>query len=188
MASIKKRPNGTWRARYRDASGHEHAKHFARKVDAQRWLDEVTTSVVTGVYVDPKAGRQTVRVYGERWRVDRLSAGKPDPPPGSSSGGSHPHQVRDRHGLVARGDLGDPCRLLVRAMCPPLAAPAFTLHVLPWLKPRYPSLRSLWSQWRLDLPCLSFAHFHMGFPHRAHGDHSGSCANAAARVFLCWYP
>lgn len=48
MASIKKRPNGAWRARYRDHEGKEHAQHFARKVDAQRWLDEVTTSIVTG--------------------------------------------------------------------------------------------------------------------------------------------
>jgi hypothetical protein len=48
MASIKKRDDGTWRARYRDAAGREQAKHFARKVDAQRWLDETTTAVVTG--------------------------------------------------------------------------------------------------------------------------------------------
>jgi len=48
MASIAKRPDGRWRARYRDDAGREHSKHFARKVDAQRWLDEVTASVVTG--------------------------------------------------------------------------------------------------------------------------------------------
>ncbi|WP_237841927.1 malate:quinone oxidoreductase [Cellulosimicrobium cellulans] len=35
MASIKRRPNGMWRARYRDEADKEHAKHFARKVDAQ---------------------------------------------------------------------------------------------------------------------------------------------------------
>ncbi len=42
--------------RYHDASGREHAKHFELKRDAQRWLDEVTASVVTGMYVDPRAG------------------------------------------------------------------------------------------------------------------------------------
>jgi hypothetical protein len=31
----------------------------ALRLDAQRWLDEVTTSLVTGQYVDPKAGRVT---------------------------------------------------------------------------------------------------------------------------------
>ena len=36
MASIKKREDGQWRARYRDDAGKEHAKHFGRRVDAQR--------------------------------------------------------------------------------------------------------------------------------------------------------
>jgi integrase len=67
MASIKRRPDGQWRARYRDGSGREHAKHFARRVDAQRWVDEVTAAVVTGQYVDPRAGRVTVREYGLQW-------------------------------------------------------------------------------------------------------------------------
>jgi len=69
MASIAKRPDGQWRARYRDAAGKEHARHFARRVDAQRWLDEVTTAVVTGQYVDPGAGKETLRAYAERWRA-----------------------------------------------------------------------------------------------------------------------
>ncbi len=70
MASIRKRENGKWRARYRDEAGKEHARHFARKVDAQAWLDEVTAAVVTGTYVDPGAGRITFEqwfaVYAER--------------------------------------------------------------------------------------------------------------------------
>ncbi len=68
MASVAKRPDGRWRARYRDEAGKEHSKHFARKVDGQRWLDEVTAAVVTGQYVDPRAGRETVEQYAERWR------------------------------------------------------------------------------------------------------------------------
>lgn len=68
MASIKKRADGVWRARYRDASGKEHARHFKRQTDAKRWLDEVTASVLTGMYVDPRAGRMTFREYAEHWR------------------------------------------------------------------------------------------------------------------------
>jgi integrase len=68
MASIAKRPDGRWRARYRDQAGQEHARHFPRKVDAQHWLDEVTTSIMTGQYVDPKAGRITFRAYAEQYR------------------------------------------------------------------------------------------------------------------------
>ena len=67
MASIKKRDNGTWRARYRDDAGQEHARHFERKVDAQRWLDETTASVVTGQYVDPKAGRISFERFYADW-------------------------------------------------------------------------------------------------------------------------
>lgn len=67
MASIQKRPNGKWRARYRDGTGKEPTRHFDRKVDAQRWLDEVTASVVTGTYVDPKTARTTVGDWCATW-------------------------------------------------------------------------------------------------------------------------
>lgn len=67
MASIQKRPDGRWRARYRDEAGKEHARHFARKVDAQRWQDEVTASVVTGTYVDPKSAKLTMGEWADSW-------------------------------------------------------------------------------------------------------------------------
>jgi integrase len=67
MASVKKRPDGVWRARYRDAAGKEHARHFGRKVDAQAWLDDVTASVVTGTYTDPNTARTTVGEWCETW-------------------------------------------------------------------------------------------------------------------------
>jgi integrase len=72
MASIAKRPDGQWRARYRDGAGKEHSKHFARRVDAQRWLDEVTTAIVTGQYADPKAGRITFKSFYADWSKRQL--------------------------------------------------------------------------------------------------------------------
>jgi integrase len=36
-------------------------------VDAQRWLDEVTTAVTTGMYVDPGRSRITVGEWSGRW-------------------------------------------------------------------------------------------------------------------------
>ncbi|GLB90948.1 site-specific integrase [Mycobacterium kiyosense] len=57
-----------WRARYVDEDGREHGKMFARKIDAKRWLDGFTAAVVTGTYVDPKAGQITFRDYAEAWR------------------------------------------------------------------------------------------------------------------------
>jgi hypothetical protein len=54
-----------YRARYRDETGKEHARHFVKKANAQRWLDEVTAAVVRGDYVDPAAGKVT---FGQWFR------------------------------------------------------------------------------------------------------------------------
>jgi integrase len=67
VASIARRPDGTYRPRYRDENGKEHARHFKRKVDAQRWLDEQTAALVRGDWVDPERGRSTFRAYVETW-------------------------------------------------------------------------------------------------------------------------
>lgn len=73
MANIQKRSNGTWRARYRDTAGKEHARHFGRKVDAQAWLDGVTTSVQTGSYVDPVRARVLVGTLADQWIAGKVS-------------------------------------------------------------------------------------------------------------------
>lgn len=67
MASIQKRPDGVWRARYRDEASKEHSRHFSRKVDAQKWLDEVTASVVRGDYLDPATAKTTLGEWADRW-------------------------------------------------------------------------------------------------------------------------
>jgi integrase len=72
VASIARRPDGTYRPRFRDESGKEHARHFKRKVDAQRWLDEQTAAMVTGAYVDPRSGRMTFAEYAEQWRTTQV--------------------------------------------------------------------------------------------------------------------
>lgn len=68
MASIRKRPDGKWRARYRDEdTGKEHARHFALKRDAEEWLKQVSASQVRGDYVDPKLAKLTVAEWCEMW-------------------------------------------------------------------------------------------------------------------------
>ncbi len=74
MSSIKRREDGRWRARYRDATGREHARHFATRAQGQRWLDETTTAFVTGQYVDPKAGQITFSAYYARWSEHQVWA------------------------------------------------------------------------------------------------------------------
>jgi integrase len=72
--SIARRPNGKWRARYRDETGQERTRHFDRKVDALFWLDQVTTSVVTGTYADPKAGQITFAGFYGEWSARHIWA------------------------------------------------------------------------------------------------------------------
>lgn len=73
MGNIARRSDGHWRARYRDAVGTEHSRHFARKTDAQAWLDSVTTAVTMGLYVDPRAGRILVRDWAPRWLATKVN-------------------------------------------------------------------------------------------------------------------
>ena len=75
MVSIARRGDkGRWRARVRDEDGRHHARHFAKKSDAQVWLDEVTASIVTGTYIDPKAGKITVEQFAETWQAAQIGA------------------------------------------------------------------------------------------------------------------
>lgn len=56
-----------YRARHRDLSGRQHEKWFARKVDAQRWLDEATAAMVTQTWTAPERGRVTVAEWADQW-------------------------------------------------------------------------------------------------------------------------
>lgn len=68
MASVDRRPNGRWRARWREyPGGPQRSKHFARKVDAERHLVDVQHRLLTGAYVAPEASRVTFTAYVEEY-------------------------------------------------------------------------------------------------------------------------
>jgi integrase len=56
-----------YRARYRDAGGRQHERRCKRKVDAQHWLDEQTSALVTQTWTAPERGRVTVETWAEQW-------------------------------------------------------------------------------------------------------------------------
>jgi hypothetical protein len=56
-----------WRARYRDPSGRERSKSFARKVDAEQFLVGIEDTKLRGAYVDPQLGRVLFGEWAERW-------------------------------------------------------------------------------------------------------------------------
>lgn len=73
MASIDKRPDGRYRARWReDPGGPQRAKHFDRKVDAERFLDRLRGDLVRGLYMDPTASRIQFGQYAESWRKSQM--------------------------------------------------------------------------------------------------------------------
>ena len=65
--SIDKRANGKWRARWREPGGKQRARHFDRKIDATNFLATVNVDTMHGRYIDPQAGRVTVKEYAEGW-------------------------------------------------------------------------------------------------------------------------
>lgn len=66
MSSIDKRPNGRFRARYREfPGGPQRTKTFQRKSQAERWLTEVNHRLLSGSYLPPEAGRTTLREWSE---------------------------------------------------------------------------------------------------------------------------
>lgn len=79
MGSVKKRPDGTWRARWREyPGGPEHAKHFRLKEDALRHVNQMENDVARGVYVDPRSGQvslvqvMTDYVAAQPWRHNTM--------------------------------------------------------------------------------------------------------------------
>ncbi|HKG50908.1 MAG TPA: tyrosine-type recombinase/integrase [Actinomycetales bacterium] len=65
--NIARRPDGRWRARHRDASGREHARHFDRKLDATRWLAGVEVAKSRGEWVDPALARIRFGDWARTW-------------------------------------------------------------------------------------------------------------------------
>ncbi|MGO9656958.1 MAG: tyrosine-type recombinase/integrase [Acidimicrobiales bacterium] len=73
MASIDKREDGAYRARWREyPGGPQKTRQFARKGDAQTFLDGVRGDLARGVYIDPAGARVLFRDYAESWRAAQV--------------------------------------------------------------------------------------------------------------------
>jgi integrase len=73
MASIDKRPNGKWRARYRERpGGPQRSRHFDRKTDAERFLARIQSQLLDGSYVDPTAGARLFADYAASWQQSQV--------------------------------------------------------------------------------------------------------------------
>lgn len=69
MAHIEKRGTNRWRARYRTPSGEERSRTFHRRVDAERFLESITTDLVRGEWADPMLGRILFSDWVKQWEL-----------------------------------------------------------------------------------------------------------------------
>jgi integrase len=71
---IRQMPSGRWQARYNDGAARDvpAPQTFATKGEANRWLSSVQTDISRGVFIDPRAGRETLAAYAERWLTMRV--------------------------------------------------------------------------------------------------------------------
>ncbi len=77
--TVRRLPSGRYQARYRGGSGRQVTAPFtfATKADGDRWLAKTQTEMDSGRWIDPKAGKETLKVYAERWVETRLVGGRP---------------------------------------------------------------------------------------------------------------
>ncbi|PZE71767.1 site-specific integrase [Curtobacterium sp. MCPF17_018] len=78
MASVKRRPNGQWRARYDylDDGGkrREHAKHFRTKAAGEDWIVEELAKRQQGTWTTPTERRTTLRGFYDDWSPRQIWA------------------------------------------------------------------------------------------------------------------
>ena len=72
MASVKRRADGSWRARYRDRNGREHAQHFSTRRDADTWLDRVRGDMARGIHADRSAGKVSYKEWSQQYFAGAL--------------------------------------------------------------------------------------------------------------------
>ena len=71
--NIAKRPDGRWRARYYTPEGKQRAKHFNRKVDAERWLVDQKNRLHRGEWTAPELARITVEQWAPTWLASKTA-------------------------------------------------------------------------------------------------------------------
>lgn len=77
MAVVTRDPrDGRWLVRWRDPSGRQRKKSFSRKVDAQRWSDQMQAASHRGQFIDPVAAKVKVGDFAQTW-LDGMAHLKP---------------------------------------------------------------------------------------------------------------
>jgi integrase len=70
VATVKRRGQ-SWQATYRGPDGRERTRTFPRKVDAENWAADERSKMKRGGWIDPSAGRVTVKAFAGPWLARR---------------------------------------------------------------------------------------------------------------------
>lgn len=89
FGNVRKLPSGRWQARYYDTSGLRHAKSFATKADAGRFLAGSRADLDRGDWFNPQAGEISLAAYATQWLGNRRVRGHPLAP-----------RTRERYGSI----------------------------------------------------------------------------------------
>jgi hypothetical protein len=71
VGSVKKLPNGKYRARYWGPDGRQRCRHFDLKRDADRWVASNETARDRCEWLDPDRGRMTVAEWLRIWAATK---------------------------------------------------------------------------------------------------------------------
>jgi integrase len=67
MGFVEHRGKQRYRARFRGPDGREGSKTFRRRIDAERFLVSVESAKLKGEWIDPAAGKVSLRDFAEEW-------------------------------------------------------------------------------------------------------------------------
>ncbi|MGA8296570.1 MAG: tyrosine-type recombinase/integrase [Acidimicrobiales bacterium] len=67
MSSLRRKPSGSWEARYRDPTGRQRSQTFPTKTAARRFLERVGADKQRGDYLDPTLGRTRFDDWAAEW-------------------------------------------------------------------------------------------------------------------------
>jgi integrase len=71
FGSVRKRPSGKWQAVYRIEGQRHSSGTFLAKADALAFLSTIEADVRRGAWIDPRAGKVTLRIYAYEWLDQR---------------------------------------------------------------------------------------------------------------------
>ena len=75
MASIRRHPvaPSRWQVRYRDPSGRQRTKNFAKKSDARKYAAWVEAEKLKNEWIDPRLAKTDYSEWAQEWLATKVN-------------------------------------------------------------------------------------------------------------------